>query len=153
MLYNYAVFLYLPESEGNKNGFECRTLVLDEGDLRIPWRQPGHRFSMDRKKRNARHENRQAVEIQDKRSGRLDEIRRCGREITGRTMDEKRLKAFEDMLVAILKQYDDATEKMVNLKAEGKEETVTYRQLFANQLQLQVMLSYYRIYELLEDQE
>jgi hypothetical protein len=68
-------------------------------------------------------------------------------------MDEKRLKAFEDMLVAILKQYDDATEKMVNLKAEGKEETVTYRQLFANKLQLQVMLSYYRIYELLEDQE
>ena len=68
-------------------------------------------------------------------------------------MDEKRLKAFEDMLVAILKQYDDATEKMVNLKAEGKEETVTYRQLFANKLQLQAMLSYYRIYELLEDQE
>ena len=68
-------------------------------------------------------------------------------------MDEKRLKAFEDMLVAILKQYDDATEKMVNLKAEGKEKTVTYRQLFANKLQLQVMLSYYRIYELLEDQE
>ena len=153
MLYNYAVFLNLPESEGNKNGFECGTLVLDEGNLRISWRQPGHRFSLDRKKRNARHENRQAVEIQDKRSGRLDEIRRCGREITGRTMDEKRLKAFEDMLVAILKQYDDATEKMVNLKAEGKEETVTYRQLFANQLQLQVMLSYYRIYELLEDQE
>lgn len=54
-------------------------------------------------------------------------------------MDEKRLKAFEDMLVAILKQYDDATEKMVNLKAEGKEETVTYRQLFANKLQLGVV--------------
>ncbi len=68
-------------------------------------------------------------------------------------MDEKRLKAFEDMLAAILRQYDDTTEKMANLKAEGKEETVTYRQLFANQLQLQVMLSYYRIYELLEDQE
>ena len=68
-------------------------------------------------------------------------------------MDEKRLKAFEDMLVAILKQYDYATEKMEKLKAEGKEETVTYRQLFAHKLQLQVMLSYYRIYELLEDQE
>lgn len=46
-----------------KNGFECRTLVLDEGDLRIPWCQPGHGARMDRKKRNARHENRQAVEI------------------------------------------------------------------------------------------
>ena len=68
-------------------------------------------------------------------------------------MDEKRLKAFEDMLATILKQYDDTTEKMAKLKAEGKEKTVTYRQLFANKLQLQVMLSYYRIYELLEDQE
>ena len=153
MLYNYAVFLYLPESEGNKNGFECGTLVLDEGNLRISWRQPGHRFSLDRKKRNARHENRQAVEIQDKRSGRLDEIRRCGGEITEHMMDEKRLKAFEDMLAAILKQYDNTTEKMAKLKAEGKEKTVTYRQLFANKLQLQAMLSYYRTYGLFENEK
>lgn len=68
-------------------------------------------------------------------------------------MDEQRLKAFEDMLAAILKQYDDTAEKMAKLKVEGKEKTVTYRQLFANKLQLQAMLSYYRIYELLEDQE
>ena len=66
-------------------------------------------------------------------------------------MDEQRLKAFEDMLVAILKQYDDTTEKMAKLKAEGKEKTVTYRQLFANKLQLQAMLSYYRTYGLLKD--
>ena len=68
-------------------------------------------------------------------------------------MDEKRLKAFEDMLAAILKQYDDATEKMAKLKADGKEKTVTYRQLFANKLQLQAMLSYYWTYGLLEDEE
>lgn len=68
-------------------------------------------------------------------------------------MDEKRLKAFEDMLAAILKQYDNTTEKMAKLKAEGNEKTVTYRQLFANKLQLQAMLSYYRTYELLEDEE
>ena len=55
-------------------------------------------------------------------------------------MDEKRLKAFEDMLAAILKQYNDTTEKMAKLKAEGKEKIVTYRQLFANKLQLQAML-------------
>ena len=66
-------------------------------------------------------------------------------------MDENRLKAFEDMLAAILKQYDDTTEKMAKLKVEGKEKTVTYRQLFANKLQLQAMLSYYRTYELLDD--
>lgn len=66
-------------------------------------------------------------------------------------MDEQRLKAFEDMLAAILKQYDDTTEKMAKLKVEGKEKTVTYRQLFANKLQLQAMLSYYRTYGLLEN--
>ena len=65
-------------------------------------------------------------------------------------MDEKRLKAFEDMLAAIRKQYDDTTEKMAKLKVEGKEKTVTYRQLFAKKLQIQAMLSYYRTYGLLE---
>ena len=65
-------------------------------------------------------------------------------------MNEKRLKAFEDMLSAILKQYDATTEKMAKLKAEGKEKTVTYRQLFANKLHLQAMLSYYRTYGLMD---
>ena len=68
-------------------------------------------------------------------------------------MDEKRLKAFEDMLVAILKQYDDTTEEMAKLKAAGKEKTVTYRLLFANKLQLQAMLSYYRTYGLLDEKK
>ena len=67
-------------------------------------------------------------------------------------MDEKRLKAFEDMLKAILSQYDSAVEKMTKLKAEGKEKSATYRQLFACMLQLQAMLSYYRTYGLLEDE-
>lgn len=66
-------------------------------------------------------------------------------------MDEKRLKAFEDVLAVILKQYNDTTEKMAKLKAEGKEKTVTYRQLFANKLQLQAMLSYYRTYGLVDE--
>ena len=68
-------------------------------------------------------------------------------------MDENRLKAFEDMLAAILRQYGDTTEKMAKLKAAGKEKTVTYRQLLASKLQLQAMLSYYRAYGLLEDEE
>ena len=68
-------------------------------------------------------------------------------------MDEKRLKAFEDMLAAILRQYDDTMEKMVKLKAESKEKTVTYRQLFANKLQLQAMLSYYRTYGLVDEEK
>ena len=65
-------------------------------------------------------------------------------------MDENRLKAFEDMLAAILRQYGDTTEKMAELKAAGKEKTVTYRQLFASKLQLQAMLSYYRAYGLVD---
>lgn len=68
-------------------------------------------------------------------------------------MDEKRLEAFENMQKAILEQYDATVEKMAKLKAEGKEKTVTYRQLFANKLQLQAMLSYYRAYGLLENNE
>ena len=68
-------------------------------------------------------------------------------------MDEKRFKAFEDMLAAILKQYDDTAEKMAKLKAQGREKSVTYRQLFATKLQLQAMLSYYRTYGLLENDE
>ena len=65
-------------------------------------------------------------------------------------MDEKRLKAFEDMLAAICRQYDDTAEKLARLKAEGREKTVTYRQLFAKKLQLQAMLSYYRTYGLMD---
>lgn len=55
-------------------------------------------------------------------------------------MDEKRLKAFEDMLAAILKQYEDTTEKMAKLKAQGKEKTVTYRQLLTNKMTLKEVL-------------
>ena len=64
---------------------------------------------------------------------------------------EERLTAFEEMLAAILRQYDDTAEKMANLKAEGKDKTVTYRQLFANKLQLQAMLSYYQTYGLVSE--
>lgn len=66
-------------------------------------------------------------------------------------MDERRLEAFEKMLKTILLQYDSTVEKMAKLKAEGKEKTVTYRQLFANKLEYQTILSYYRTYGLLED--
>lgn len=65
-------------------------------------------------------------------------------------MDENRLIAFEDMLKAILSQYDSTADKMAQLKAEGKEKTVTYRQLFADKLQMQAFLSYYRTYGLLD---
>lgn len=59
-------------------------------------------------------------------------------------MNEERLNAFEKMLSDILAQYDSVTEKLAVLKAEGKEKTVTYRQIFTNKLQYQTILSYYR---------
>lgn len=55
------------------------------------------------------------------------------------------------MLAAVLAQYDATVQKMEKLKAEGKEKTVTYRQLFANKLQLQAILSYYKTYGLIDD--
>ena len=66
-------------------------------------------------------------------------------------MDEQRLEAFEKMLKAILSQYNSTVEQMNKLKAEGKEKTVTYRQLFVNRLQYRTVLSYYRTYGLLDD--
>ena len=57
------------------------------------------------------------------------------------------------MLAAVLAQYDATVQKMDKLKAEGKEKTVTYRQLFANKLQLQAMLSYYRTYGLVDEKK
>ena len=67
-------------------------------------------------------------------------------------MNEKRLESFEKMLEDILSKYDTTTEKMAELKADGRGKTATYRQLFADKLQLQAFLSYYRAYGLLEDE-
>ncbi len=68
-------------------------------------------------------------------------------------MNEKRLEAFEKMLETVLSQYDSVVAKMDQLKSVGKEKTATYRQFFANKLQLQMMISYYRTYGLLDDSD
>ena len=66
---------------------------------------------------------------------------------------EMRLLAFETMLEAVQKNYEDMNQKMGRLKKEGKEKTATYRQLMGNKLQYQNMLSLYRIYGLLDDEK
>lgn len=63
--------------------------------------------------------------------------------------EQARLAAFEKMLNAVQAEYDAADAKMKELKALGKEKTVTYRQLMGNKLQYQNMLSMYRIYDLI----
>ena len=65
--------------------------------------------------------------------------------------NESRLEAFERMLGAVQENYRTADEKMRQLKAAGKEKTVTYRQLMGNKMQYQSMLSLYEIYGLLDD--
>lgn len=66
-------------------------------------------------------------------------------------MDNQRLEAFEKMLAAVISEYDAAVNKMAQLKAAGKEKTVTYRQLMGNKLQYQNMLTMYRLYGLLDE--
>lgn len=61
-----------------------------------------------------------------------------------------RLEAFEKMLAAVRENYDSTVSGMAQLKAAGKEKTVTYRQLMGNKLELQNMLSLYRIFGLIE---
>ena len=57
---------------------------------------------------------------------------------------------FEKMLRSVKEQYDSADERMKQLKAEGKEKTATYRQLMGNKMQLQNILSIYKVYDLVE---
>ena len=62
----------------------------------------------------------------------------------------ERLEAFEAMLSDIQKQAADEKEQMRRLKADGKEKTATYRQLFANQILYRMMLEKYKQYGLVE---
>lgn len=65
--------------------------------------------------------------------------------------EEERLEAFEKMLAAVRQQYELAEQKLQLLKAEGKEKTVTFRQLMGDKLMYRQMLSLYAVYGLLEE--
>ncbi len=65
--------------------------------------------------------------------------------------NEKRLEAFESMLLAIQNNYDETADKMEKLKKEGKEKTATYRQIMVNKMMYQNMLSMYNIYGLIRE--
>lgn len=64
---------------------------------------------------------------------------------------ESRAAAFEAMLQSIQAQYRDTTQKMAELKANGREKSATYRQLMGNRLQLKEMLSRYQAYGLIDE--
>ena len=63
----------------------------------------------------------------------------------------EREEKFEKMLTSVQNQYTDTMEKMKILKAEGKEKTVTYKQLMASKLTLLNILSMYHTYELIDE--
>lgn len=64
---------------------------------------------------------------------------------------QTRLEAFEAMLAAVMQEYRQTAEKMAALKAQGKEKSVTFRQLMARKLELANMLATYRAYGLAEE--
>lgn len=67
--------------------------------------------------------------------------------------ETERLAAYEAMHRAVRRDYDEACRKMAELKAQGKEKTVTFRTYFADKLKYQELLSFYQAYGLEEDGE
>lgn len=60
-----------------------------------------------------------------------------------------RLEAFERMLADLQARLAATEERMQALRAQGREKSVTFRQLMGEKLQLQAMLELYRVYGLL----
>lgn len=63
----------------------------------------------------------------------------------------EREEKFECMLQNVQERYTDTVQKMEQLKSAGKTKSVTYKQLMAEKLTLQKMLSMYQIYGLIEE--
>lgn len=64
-----------------------------------------------------------------------------------------REEAFEKMLADVQANHAAVTAKMDKLKIEGKTKTVTYRELMGNKLMLQHILTLYRGYGLIGEDE
>lgn len=60
-----------------------------------------------------------------------------------------RLEAFERMLADLQARLAATEKRMQALRAQGKEKSVTFRQLMGEKLQLQAMLELYKMYDLL----
>lgn len=64
--------------------------------------------------------------------------------------EKSRLDSFEKMLLSVREQFDEKSIKLTELKNAGKEKTATYRQLFAEKMQLGNVLAMYKLYGLIE---
>lgn len=58
--------------------------------------------------------------------------------------------AFERMLDDVRRQYAELTARLEQLKAEGKTKSATFRQYLGNKMTCQYVLSLYRDYGLLD---
>ena len=67
-------------------------------------------------------------------------------------MTQQRLEAFEWMLADVQESQRQTIARMDALKAQGKEKTVTFRQLMSSKLMYQSLLSMYRSYGLIESE-
>jgi len=63
-------------------------------------------------------------------------------------MNEKRLEAFEKMLVSVQTQYSETSSRLERLKQEGKTNTATFKQLMGDKMIYGNILSIYKIYGL-----
>lgn len=62
--------------------------------------------------------------------------------------ERERLTAYETMRRNIQREYETISTQMENLKAAGKEKSVTFRTLFGKKLMLKEMLAMYSVYGL-----
>ena len=61
-----------------------------------------------------------------------------------------KLDKYESMKDYILESLDETVIKLEELKKEGKDKTATYRQLTARKLNLQNVVSFYKMFDLIK---
>ena len=61
-----------------------------------------------------------------------------------------KLEKYEQMKDYILDNLDETIKKMEELKKEGKDKTATYRQLTARKLTLQNVVSFYKMFDIID---
>ena len=66
---------------------------------------------------------------------------------------QARLAAFEQMLADVQQNYTELIARLERLKEEGKTKSATFRQYLGNKMTCQYVLSLYRDYGLLEEND
>ena len=61
-----------------------------------------------------------------------------------------KLDKYESMKDYILESLDETVIKLEELKKEGKDKTATYRQLTARKLNLQYVVSFYKMFDIID---